>query len=205
MNPAQWQLAFGADRLVYLRADDDQLPPRARRFLTEFGFPAVVIFEEQDGFEISFSPVARPVVAYNTLVRWGDIPDPELNAAWADQLVIGEEEFCNGHASYCVHRTSGVVSRLDMELASPECFVNSGVREFGESLLAAIRWSDERRELDAVPEDLVSSLAGRIEAIDPPAFSDEEHYWPNLIAVADDNHHGFWDVSCDPQKSKPRF
>lgn len=205
MDASEWKSAFGADRLTYLHADDDQLPSEARRFLTKYGFPTVVIFEELHSFEISFSPLTNRLVAYNTMIQWGDFPDPELDAAWANQLVIGEEEFCNGHASHCVHRTSGVITRIDVEISDPECFVNSDLRRFGESLLAAIDWSRERRELKEVPADFVSHLADRIKAIDSAAFDDPDNFWPNLIDVAYDNHHEFWDVSCDPQKSKPRF
>lgn len=93
MDLSDWQLAFGKDRLTYLRGIDDQLPSDARNFLTEYGFPTVVAFEALQAFEILFSPFTKPLVAYNTLIRWGDFPNPELDAAWADQRVIGEEEF----------------------------------------------------------------------------------------------------------------
>ncbi len=205
MDASEWQLAFGANRLTHLHGDDERLPSDARHFLEQYGLPKIAVFQGLHPFELSFSPLTKPLVACNTLIRWGDFPDRELDAVWADQLVIGKEEFCNGHALHCVHRLSGVVSRIDVEISNPECFVNSDVRRFGESLLAAIRWSQDRHALEAAPSNFVSKLADQIKAIDPSAFDDENSFWPNLIAVAYDHHQEFWDVSCDPRKSKPRF
>ena len=206
MDAGEWRLAFGTDRLTYLHRRDDQLPPEARRFLTEYGFPSVVIFEENGPFEISFAPITKPLIAYrDTGISWGDFPNPALDSAWAAELVIGEEEFCNGHAAHCVHRSTGIVTRIDIEIPNPQCFVNSSVRQFGESLLAAISWSQERQNVGTVPSDFVSRLADRIKMSDPLAFDNEDNFWPNLICVACEQYPAFWDVSCDPKKSRSRF
>ena len=102
------------------------------------GLPRVVIFEWSSPFYISFSPLQEELVAYNTVFSWGDFYNEVLDRDWSHRLVVGEEEFCNGHASFCVHEHDGMVNRLDRELLrDPQCFVNSNIELFGMSLLFA--------------------------------------------------------------------
>src|SRR5947209_5416003 len=108
------------------------MPAAARDFLDSFGLPRVVIFEWRNAFEISFTPLERELVPYNAIIGWGDFYDETLDREWSQQLVVGEEEFCNGHAALCIHEQTGIVSRLDCELLGSEAhpaqlFVNSNV------------------------------------------------------------------------------
>ena len=117
MKPFAWTDCWKHD-IVNARSDDSLLPLEAREFLVLHGLPSVVIFECRNSFEISFAPLAKQLTCYNRLVRWGDFYNEALDQEWARQVVIGEEEFCNGHASFCVHQRRGDVSRIDCELSA---------------------------------------------------------------------------------------
>src|SRR5580704_3958664 len=135
MRPDEWADAWQRP-LIHYRHDDQRLPPSALEFVVTFGLPRIVIFEWRNPFEISFSPLEKELVAYNTLFKWGDFFNEAVDSEWRHLLVIGEEEFCNGRAAYCVHEKNGTVSRVDCELLQdPQCFVNSSVEDFGMSLL----------------------------------------------------------------------
>ncbi len=141
MQPNEWADAW-QHPLIHGRRDEKRLPSTAREFLISFGVPRVVIFEWHSPFEISFSPLQQELVAYNTVFSWGDFYNEVLDRDWSHELVVGEEEFCNGHAAFCVHENDGTVSRLDCELdLDPQCFVNSSIELFGMSLLLAQKWS----------------------------------------------------------------
>src|SRR5262249_4877192 len=122
MEPSVWKQQWGVDRLVYLDGNEGILPVESESFLKTNGLPRVVVFEIPSPFEIHFSPLQMDLVAYNTKLHWGDFYDADLDVQWADQIVVGEQDFSNGSASYCIHRTSGVVSRIDCELSQPTSF-----------------------------------------------------------------------------------
>lgn len=141
MQPEAWARDW-CYALIQGRADETRMPAAARDFLISFGLPRVVIFEWRNSFEISFTPLEKELVPYNALIRWGDFYDKARDREWSQQLVVGEEEFCNGHASFCVHEHDGTVNRLDCELLKdPQRFVNSSIELFGMSLLFAQKWS----------------------------------------------------------------
>ena len=95
-----------------------------------------MIFDWRNSFEISFTSLEKALVPYNTTFTWGDFYNEARDRAWSHQLVIGEEEFCNGHAAICIHEHERTVNRLDCELDNhAECFINSSVELYGKSLL----------------------------------------------------------------------
>lgn len=124
--------------------------------------------------------------------------------------MVGEEEFCNGHAAFCVHETDGTVSRLDCELLrDPQCFVNFGIDLFGMSLLLAQKWSEVVHSGGASPSaESIDRLATELKRTDPRAFEDGKCFWPNLIECVlenPDNEPLDLEVTSDPARSKPRF
>jgi hypothetical protein len=186
------------------------MPAAARDFLIAFGLPRVVIFEWRNSFEISFSPLEKELVPYNALIGWGDFYDEARDREWGHQLVVGEEEFCNGHASFCVHEHDGTVNRLDCELLQdPQCFVNSNIERFGMSLLFARKWSVAVHSNGALPSaGSVEMLASWLKRADPRAFEDEKSFWPSLIECVLENPDGDpldLEITSDPARSKPRF
>jgi hypothetical protein len=169
-----------------------------------------VIFEWRESFEISFAPLAKELAPYNTLIEWGDFYDAARDREWGHQLVVGEEEFCNGHASFCVQEQDGTVNRLDCELLQdPKCFVNSNVELFGSSLLIAQKWSVAAHANGALPSpQSFEMLASGLRRADPRAFEDMKNFWPSLIECVLENPDGDpldLEITSDPARSKPRF
>lgn len=205
MEIEAWRRAWGADRLIYAGASSRQLPPTARDFLTSYGLPRVFIFEHENASEISFLPIANKLLAYNKVIRWGDFSDREQDRTWRHQLVIGEEEFCNGHASFCIHRIDETITRIDCELDEPEEFVNSTVPQFAESLLLAALWSGANCQDEIWWRTSLAELAHALELKDPDAFDGRKSFWPTLIDHIKDQSPGSFEITCDPARSKPRF
>jgi hypothetical protein len=196
--------------LIHGRPDERRIPAAARDFLVSFGLPRVVIFEWRTSFEISFTPLEKELVPYNAAIRWGDFYDEARDRAWSQQLIVAEEEFCNGHASICIHEHNGTVNRLDCELLKdPECFVNSNVELYGKSLLSAQKWSAAVHFNGALPSaGAFEALASELSGIDPRAFKDQNNFWPNLFECVLENPDGDpidLEVTSDPARSKPRF
>lgn len=205
MQPAAWIEAW-EHGVVNAHSDDRSLPVDARAFLLSHGLPRVVIFEWRCSFEISFSPLGKELVSYGSEVRWGDFYNEVLDKEWRDQLIIGEEEFCNGHASFCVHKRQGTVSRIDCELPIPQSFVNSSVAQFGMSLLVAKRWSANLSSRGLAPSrDSLKALARELKKVDVQAFETDEHFWRSLIEYVLDDEPTEFEITNDPARSKPRF
>jgi hypothetical protein len=205
MQPDEWLDAW-EHRVIHAREEDRHLPVAARAFLLSHGLPRVVIFQWRNSFEIAFSPLAKELVFYNTLVRWGAFRNEALDRSWGDQVVIGEEDFCNGSASYCVHKEHGTVSRIDCGLSNPQCFVNSSVEQFGRSLLVGKRWSAALRARGLVPSrGDFQVLARELASVDGEAFATADHFWRNLIEVILDEAEIELEITDDPARSRPRF
>jgi len=221
IEPDDWKREWGADNLVFATEHVHCLPDTARAFLSSYGMPRRIIFENPlDGdwdakveldyavdisFEISFEPLLRPLERFNAAVRWGDFYNEELDKAWSEQIVIGEEEFSDGHASYCVHQLSEAITRIDVD-REKETFVNSSLPQYGESLLLAVRWSNAFHQAGLGSwETSLNQLADALEAIDAVAFQRNDSEWPRLISYARDNEPGFLEITADPTRSRPRF
>jgi hypothetical protein len=206
MLPDTWAQAWSCG-VVRARADDGWLPGAAREFLVSYGLPRVIIFEWRNDFEISFAPIGQAPVPYNAAIRWGDFYDADRDREWGRQSIIGVEEFCNGHASYCIQLDTGEVSRIDCELLEhPQSFVNASVSLFGMSLLAARVWSARIRSRRLVPtRDSYEVLWRDLERIDTRAFEHRRCFWRNLIEVVQDDEPIDMEISDDPSRSKPRF
>lgn len=208
MQPDLWAREW-QQPLIRGCPDERRIPAAAREFLVSCGLPRVIIFEWRSSFEISFAPLEKRLVPYNAIIRWGDFYDEVRDRAWSHQLVVGEEEFCNGHASLCIHEHDGTVSRLDCELSDPECFVNSNVELYGKSLLLAQKWSAAVHSNGTLPSvGAFEALASELRRVDPRAFEDQNSFWPNLIECVLENPDGDpleLEITSDPARSKPRF
>jgi hypothetical protein len=190
--------------------DESRVPAAARDFLISFGLPRVVIFEWRNSFEISFAPLEKELVPYNALIGWGDLYDETRDREWSHQFIVGEEEFCNGHASFCVHDQDGTVNRLDCELLKdPLSFVNSSIELFGMSLLFAQKWSGAVHSNGSLPSaKSFEILASGLKRTDPHAFENVKSFWPSLIESVLENPDGDsldLEITSDPARSKPRF
>lgn len=209
MQPNAWAREW-RHPLIRGRPDERRIPAAARDFLVSFGLPRVVIFEWRSDFEISFAPIEKELVPYNTTFTWGDFYSEARDRAWSQQLIIGEEEFCNGHASICIHEHYGSVNRLDCELdRNADCLVNSSIELYGRSLLLARNWSAAVHMGGALPSaEAFETLAAELRRVDPSAFEDKDSFWPNLIECVVENPDGDpleLEITSDPARSKPRF
>jgi hypothetical protein len=192
--------------VVRTRLDDTLLPGDAREFLSRHGLPSLMIFECQNSFEISFAPLEKKLACYNEEMSWGDFYDARLDRDWSKQIVMGEEEFCNGHASFCVHRESGEVSRIDCQLENPRFLVNSNVILFNSSLLVAEHWSDTLKTFRISPsKDALLILRREFESIDPKASKDTDYFWRKLVDYVLDCESMDLEITDDPSRSQPRF
>ncbi len=205
MQPDTWANAWSCGG-VRAREEDGWSPAGARDFLVAYGLPRLIIFEWRNDFEISFAPIARAPVPYNAEIRWGDFYDADKDREWGRQWIIGDEEFCNGHASYCIQADTGEVSRIDCELSDPQSFVNSSVALYGRSLLAARVWSARvpSRGLVLTLESF-QQLGRELQSIDPRALEHDRCFWRNLIEVLLDDKLIDLEITDDPARSKPRF
>lgn len=199
----EWLAAW--NRVITIISVDERLPVSSREFLTTYGLPALMVFEWRSSFEISFAPLQKPLTFYNAIIEWGDFYDKKLDSRWGSQLVIGEEEFCNGHASYCIHKQDGTVNRIDCELSNPESPVNSTIERFAMSLLAAKRWSSEQMARNAHWPEALSNLQRELITIDPYAFEGADCFWAGLIEEILADEPSFLEITDDPARSKPRF
>src|SRR5690348_136917 len=181
MQPDSWACDW-RHALVHGRSDETRIPVATRDFLVSFGLPRVVIFDWCNPFEISFTPLEKELIPYNATITWGDFYDEALDREWAQQLVVGEEEFSNGHASICVQVQDGTVNELDCELVNnPKSFVNSNVELFGKSLLLAEKWSAATHTDGASPSiESFEALRSELRRTDPRAFEDARSFWPGL-------------------------
>jgi SUKH-4 immunity protein len=205
MEAGEWRDVW-EHGVINARGDDRLLPAAAREFLLAYGMPKVVIFECSNSFEISFWPLAEELAVYNARVRWGDFYNKELDREWSNQVVIANEDFRNGSASYCVHQEHGRVSRIDCELSTPLCFVNSSVAQFGMSLLVAKKWSANLRARDTIPTAASFKVLARdLASVDRDAFESVENHWPGLIEFVLDGEVLDFEITDDPARSKPRF
>lgn len=212
MKPEDWKNEWGVDNLVLAPENCNQLPDIARRFLTSYGFPRRIIIEnnlEVDfdlAFEILFEPLSKTLIRYNEGIRWGDFYDPEIDKALSQLIVIAEEEFCNGSASYCIHQCYETVTRIDIEGNNLDTFVNSSVPQFGESLLLAVRWSKANQQAKMENwKTSLNELAESIKAIDAKVFQYQDSFWEGLIRYATENEIRSLEITADPKRSRPRF
>jgi hypothetical protein len=209
MQPDQWVRNW-LHPLVRATAAESRLPAAAQDFLISFGLPRIVVFEWRSSFEISFAPLEKELVPYNAIIEWGDFYNEVLDHEWGHQLVVGEEEFCNGHASICIHAKDGTINRLDCELdKNPKCFVNSNVELFGMSLLNAQNWSAAVHINGTLPSvRSIEALASELRSADPRAFEDRRNFWPSLIESVLENPDGDpldLEITSDADRSRPRF
>jgi hypothetical protein len=205
MNSAEWRQAWTSP-VLHLPHFDPRLSDTTNTFLFTFGMPLNVVFEWQNSSEVSFEPMRKPLVPYNSLVRWGDFYNESSDRDWGSQLQIAVEDFCNGSASYCVDTRTDAVSRIDCELPDPKCLVNSTVDQFGLTLRAATEWSGgyktcEERSLS----ESLDCLAERLKAIDGSAWDTQGGFWRDFVDCLREAEEKGIEITDDPMKSKPRF
>ena len=68
--------------LIRGHANERRMPENSQQFLVTFGLPRVVLFEWRNAFELSFAPLEKELVTYNTMIRWGDFYDGGRDREW---------------------------------------------------------------------------------------------------------------------------
>jgi SUKH-4 immunity protein len=214
MTTEEWKNSWPPNQLME-PADKPELPLVAREFLRTHGLPKVVVFEAVGdnasmAFEWSFHPLTKELATCNKLIRWGDFYEAKRDQLWSHQLAIGEEEFCNGGASICVHTTDEYVTRIDCEREGLGWFMNSSLPQLAESILAAIQWSAKIRRVEKkCRRPLYAELLRTIAQIDSAITEggrELEPFWPNILdALDDDEELVSFEITSDPACSKPRF
>jgi hypothetical protein len=116
-----------------------------------------------------------PVLAEKTV-------GPPLPREWGEYFILGDEFFCNGSAWWCVHRPTGRVDRIDIEIEPPVEFANSSVGQFAAALLMGTEWSASR---STAAEDWLAEV-GRLRAtlagLDPPCMgAGRSFFWPSYL------------------------
>jgi len=200
MQSLQWVEEWQHD-VVHARREDQLLPPDAHLFLISHGLPRVMIFECRNSFEISFSPLGKELTCFSAVV-----PSGEVDKDWDLQVIIGEELFSNGSASFCVHQQTGEVSRIDCKKPELLSFVNSSVVQFGKSLHGAMKWSEALHSNGtALSPKSCDVLAKELEAIDARAFQSQDTFWGNVIELYRTTETADFEITNDPLQSKPRI
>src|ERR1051325_10713178 len=93
-----WQREWGEENLIMVSEDCDLLPPIAREFLSSYGLPRCIIYEnplegdweEYVSAEISFEFLSKPLDRLSTGIEWGAFYNEEIDKAWAQEIVIGD-------------------------------------------------------------------------------------------------------------------
>ncbi len=217
MTPAEWHRAWPPGHLMR-PIDRPDLPPGARAFARDYGLPSVLIFEIEGAsacrpFEWRFHPLEKELVPFTKLLRraeWGDDDDARLNELWSDQLMIADEEFCNGNAAICVHSSLEHISRLDWEIEDAGNFVNTSIAQFAESMLTLVGWCEKHgRGSFSDRKANVQQLLGALGQIDANAITGARSLppmWPILIeGVITYEGTDRCDITSDPTRSKSRF
>jgi hypothetical protein len=192
LTPREFSEAWGVHGLVRLPAEGalPVIPADAARFLVEAGLPAhFVLAHPTLPSEVAFTRLSRgltPLLAEPTV-------GPELPKEWSPYLVLGDEEFDNGGAWYCIHQDAGHVVRIDPERDDSVSLVNTTVPRFATAMLMATSWSAGLRASSSTPwHAVVSRLEASLRALDPSAFDAESSRWRTVVrGVADEEPGAF--------------
>jgi hypothetical protein len=169
MTEADYLAAWEGRRLVRALALPADLPPATAHWLRAVGLPAEVQFAHPTTPTLmTFARLATGVVTLQSEVSGEDVP-----SGWDDLLIIGEDEIPNGSAALCVHQVSGEVVRVDPELEDAVRHLNASVPHFALCLVAAVKWSSGRSDVD--------ELRATLNRIDPDALASDGHYWPFVL------------------------
>jgi hypothetical protein len=217
MTADEWKKAWPSGHLSET-VDRPELPPLARDFLRTCGLPKVMVFEAigDDGsmaFEWRFKSLSQPLLPYSKLIRWGAFYSAEQDRLWSRQLEIGNENFCNGSASICVHDSDEYVVRLDCEISGIwefGMFINASLPQFGECMLAATRLAAKFNQAEKERRrELFSEMIDALARIDPAAKEGARGlspFWPNILdGLEPDVGIASFEITSDPERSKPRF
>src|SRR5262245_52883699 len=123
LEPEDWKREWGEDNLVFASERGNLLPPRSREFVTSYGLPRCIIYEnplegdweEYVSAEVSFEFLSKPLDYFNTGIQWGDFYDEELDKAWAEEIVIGDYVSCQYDAQFCVHQRHETIKLINIE------------------------------------------------------------------------------------------
>jgi len=199
LTPREFSEAWGVQGLVRLPAGWTlpAIPPEAARFLQEAGLPAhFVLAHPTLPSEISFTRISRgltPLLAEPTV-------GPELPKAWSPYLVLGDEDFDNGGAWYCIHRDTGHVVRIDPEMDDSLSLVNTSIPRFAAAMLIATTWSAGIHASSSTPwHVVVSRLEASLRALDPSAFDAENSLWRTVVRGVADEESGAFRIAGVPR------
>lgn len=190
LTPHEFAQAWGAERLVRLCPDMLTLPgvsTEAVGYLVEAGLPRhFVVAHPTLPTRISFGRLARGLTPLVAEPQVGPGVPPE----WSPYVIVGDEQFDNGSAWYCIDRDTGHVVRVDPELDRPASLVNTTLPRFAMAMLLSISWSANVRALSPSWDAAVQLLAGLLSAQDPGILDVENGYWRKVVATVADMEPG---------------
>jgi hypothetical protein len=179
LTPAEFSATWGKEALVRMPQSSivGEIPSAASQFLVEAGLPAFLrFFDASNLAKVTFNRLQSgitPVLNEKTV-------GPPLPSDWSVYMTLGDEFFCNGAAWWCLHKDSGHVVRIDIEVdARPIEFANTSVAHFASALMTALRWSEScnHKEWMSALDRLQQALA----AVDPPSMQSDRHFWPSIL------------------------
>ena len=200
MSPSAWKKSWSPDPLVFRKTKTQQLPTGAHTFLETHGLPRVLVIECENPFELRFKQVTKKLGLYTDRFGPNAFTDAEAQE-WGDRYIIGDEEFCNGGAFFCVHRDTGTVTRIDPETSNPEMPVNSSLEQFATALLILRNWSTKHDSTSgAARRKAVAALRADLKRNDR-----RDGFVSCLLrSIASAEPNGYA-VSANPKHSKSRF
>jgi hypothetical protein len=178
MTAESFAMAWGADSLIRLPAKAaSALPLADGDFLVRAGLPALVRYSFGAGGNITFCRLSTGLAPLLSEKFVG----PALPREWATYSVLGDEFFCNGSALWCIHRPTGRVDRIDVEIEPPVEFANSSVMQFAGALFAATEWSATRNTASDWQSE-VGKLQTVLAELDPPCMgTGRSFFWSSYL------------------------
>ena len=180
LTPEDFARAWSAGAVQPLAASlPGPIPSDARVFLMRAGLPALIrYFGGSTECKITFCRLASGLSPVSSDRR---APPPR---EWSVYWVLGDEFFCNGSAWWCIHACTGQIVRIDIELAQPIEFANSGAAHFATAVLAAVVWSSRpSRSPEEWPSE-VDQFKRELGSIDPASTESRQELLADLPGIS---------------------
>jgi hypothetical protein len=180
LGPEEFAHEWGPEALIRLPDKKSKVPMPAdtRDFLVRAGLPALITYyggvteSKVTFYRLDLGP--SPLLEEETV-------DPRIPASWSAYVVVGDEFFCNGCASWCIHQDTGHVLRVDPELQEPVEFVNSSVAHFASAALTAVSWSQHCTRTAAEWVAEVDRLTQLLGLLDPESTRSTKQFWGSYL------------------------
>ena len=154
------------------------LPHDACEFLVQAGLPALITYNFGcTESKITFCRLEAGMCPILSEKYVG----PRLPDDWSAYWVLGDEFFCNGAAWWCIHRGTGQIYRIDIELSFPIELANTSVGHFASALLAASSWSELSSRSSDKWQSEVSRIKQQLLEIDPASMRSDRNFWPAYL------------------------